>query len=189
MEKISLHEPVMVDEAIGFLNLKNGDKVLDATVGCGGHAKFILEKIRPDGFLIGIDCDKASLEIAERQLNGYNGIYRLIHANFTDLDNVLPDLGIEKIDAALFDLGISSYQIEDKSRGFSFEGDGFLDMRMDPSRGLRAYDIVNRFNKGGPREDYPRFRRGKILEENHGFHSGKKKENPYKFCAGPVGAY
>ncbi|MGB2705329.1 MAG: 16S rRNA (cytosine(1402)-N(4))-methyltransferase RsmH [Candidatus Omnitrophota bacterium] len=152
MKRASPHKPVMVNEVIEFLQLKNGYKVLDATVGCGGHAGFILQKILPGGLLIGIDRDKKSLEIARNYLRPHDKTYRLVQANFKDIDKTLGNLGIEKIDAALFDLGLSSYQIEDPSRGFSFKGDGYLDMRMDPSQNLSAYDIVNR----GKREDLER---------------------------------
>jgi len=145
MKRASPHKPVMVDEVLGFLRLKNGFRVLDATVGCGGHAGFILQKILPGGCLIGIDRDRQSLEIARSYLGTADTAYRLIQANFGDVDTVLKNLGIEKIDAALFDLGLSSYQLEDPERGFSFEREGRLDMRMDRSQNLSAYDIVNRF--------------------------------------------
>ncbi|NQU95743.1 MAG: 16S rRNA (cytosine(1402)-N(4))-methyltransferase RsmH [Candidatus Omnitrophica bacterium] len=173
MENKSPHKPVMASEAIGLLQLKNGYKVLDATTGCGGHASFILDKIRPDGVLIGVDRDQNTLKIAEERLSEFGGTVKLRHANFQDFDKVLLSLGIEKIDAALFDLGISSYQIGQPNRGFSFENDGFLDMRMDPEEKLRAYDIVNKY-KGEDLEEIIRdygqeryFRRitGFILEE------------------------
>ncbi len=147
MRNCLLHKPVMVDEAVGFLCLKKGYKVLDATIGPGGHAGFILKKIQPNGVLIGIDRDKDALEIARKRLNKSDKICKLAHANFKDLDKVLKDRGIEKIDAALFDIGISSYQIGDANRGFSFERNGPLDMRMDQSSPLRAYDIVNKYKR------------------------------------------
>jgi len=112
--------------------------------GCGGHAASILRRIGPRGVLIGIDRDASSLEIAGKRLSEFGSACRLAHANFTDADKVLRDSGIEKIDAALFDLGISSWQLGDAGRGFSFEQDGPLDMRMDSSAGMRASDIVNR---------------------------------------------
>lgn len=144
MEETSLHRPVMVDEVLEFLRLRNGDKVLDGTVGLGGHGHFMAEEIKPDGLLIGIDRDADSLNVAKRRLEKFKGICRLAHANFLYFDKVFREFGIEKIDAALFDLGISGYQIEKASRGFSFEREGFLDMRMDASSGIRAYDIVNK---------------------------------------------
>jgi len=143
MDRTSPHKPVMIDEAIGFLQLKKGFRVLDATVGCGGHAGFMLQRILPGGLLIGIDKDEKSLEVTKKYLDTPQKALRLVHANFKDIDKVLKNLGVEKIDAALFDLGISSYQIGDPSRGFSFESDGHLDMRMDLSQNFSAYDIVN----------------------------------------------
>jgi len=134
----------MADEAISSLSLKKGSKVLDATLGLGGHAEMILEEITPGGILIGIDRDEKTLEIANKRLYKYSKSYKLIHANFKDIDKVLPDSGIENIDAALFDLGTSSYQLGDAKRGFSFRQDGPLDMRMDLSSKLSAYEIVNK---------------------------------------------
>ncbi|MFH1593853.1 MAG: 16S rRNA (cytosine(1402)-N(4))-methyltransferase RsmH [Candidatus Omnitrophota bacterium] len=147
MEDKILHKPVLVDEVIRSLRLKRRCKVLDATVGCGGHASFILDIIRPDGLLIGIDRDASSLKIAKERTKKFSSICKMVHANFCDLDSVLLSLGVDKIDAALFDFGVSSFQIDDPGRGFSFQHDGFLDMRMDLSGSLRAYDIVNRYRK------------------------------------------
>ena len=142
-----LHKPVLVNEVIRFLNLKDGLTILDATVGCAGHANFILDKIKPEGTLIGIDRDETSLNIARERLKDSSKNIRLVHANFRDIDKVLKNLGIEKLDGAVFDLGISSYQIDDPGRGFSFAKEGILDMRMDLSEDVRAYDIVNRCKK------------------------------------------
>lgn len=178
MENSTLHKPVMVDEAIRFLRLENGHKVLDATVGCAGHSSLILKKIQPNGLLIGIDRDERTLEIAKNRLKDYKDNYRFVHANFKDLDAVLLKLNIKKIDAALFDLGLSSYQLDDAGRGFSFSRDGFLDMRMDLSSGLRAYDIVNRAS----REDLERIMRDfgeeKFFRRITGFVIDRRKESP-----------
>jgi len=135
----------MADEAIDFLKLRKGSVILDATVGCAGHAEKILEKISPGGFLIGIDADRESLAIAEERLKNFErASYSLLHGNFRDIDRLFEKLNIKHIDGALFDLGISSYQLENPERGFSFGRSGFLDMRMDNSNSLRAYDVVNR---------------------------------------------
>ena len=144
MESPVRHKPVLTGEAIDFLRLKKGDKVLDGTVGCGGHAGFILQKISPRGILIGVDRDRKSLEFAGKRLSEFGDSFKPVHANFTDIDRVLSDQGIEKVDAALFDLGISSYQLEDAARGFSINRDGALDMRMDSGSRVQACDIVNR---------------------------------------------
>ena len=180
MENQPHHKPVMADEVLGFLRLEKGYKVLDGTVGGGAHAGFILEKIQPDGFLIGIDRDEKSLEIAERKLRKFDKIYKLTHANFKNLDKVLLDSGIEKIDAVLFDLGISSYQLEDAGRGFSFEREGFLDMRMDTSGGLRAYDIVNKYSRKELEEIIRDLGQERYFRRVVGFILEKRKEAPIK---------
>ncbi|MBN1353800.1 MAG: 16S rRNA (cytosine(1402)-N(4))-methyltransferase RsmH [Candidatus Omnitrophica bacterium] len=137
----------MVDEVLEFLSPRRGDKVLDATIGCGGHAESILQRIQPSGILVGIDRDQSSLKIAKERLKDFDKLCRFAHANFSGLDAVLSDLGMDAIDAALFDLGISSFQLDDPLRGFSFEKDGVLDMRMDPSESTRASDLVNRLSR------------------------------------------
>jgi len=127
-----------------MLRLENGFIVLDATVGCGGHAEKMLERIWPGGLLIGIDRDEKALRVAGERLARFGKITRLIKANFANLDTVMKNMKVERIDAALFDIGVSSYQIQDPCRGFSFEREGPLDMRMDLSQPLSAYEIVNR---------------------------------------------
>lgn len=148
MKNSFFHKPVMAGEVIEQLSLKNGYKVLDATVGLGGHARHILEGILPDGFLIGVDCDTNALKFAKDQLAGFGSkTHTLLHGNFRNIDEILSGLSIEAVDGALFDVGISSYQLNDASRGFGFGEDGPLDMRMDPTRGRSAYDIVNRLRR------------------------------------------
>ncbi|MCS7233217.1 MAG: 16S rRNA (cytosine(1402)-N(4))-methyltransferase RsmH [Synergistetes bacterium] len=136
-----MHVPVMLEEVINILDPKPGDIYIDATVGLGGHAKAIAEKIFPDGLLIGIDRDNKALEIAATLLSGYN--VKLIQANFRDIDVVLESQGIKKVRGVLFDLGVSSLQIDDETRGFSFIKNGPLDMRMGPDASLKAIDIIN----------------------------------------------
>ena len=145
MELSAKHKSVMPDEAITFLCLKAGQRVLDGTVGCGGHSELILNSILPGGLLIGIDQDRSSLQIAEKRLLRFNKQYTLVRDNFINADKILNNLGIDKIDAALFDLGISSFQLGCEGRGFSFNKDSILDMRMDPSCDLTAQTIVNQY--------------------------------------------
>ena len=140
-----MHQPVMLDEAVSSLNLKIGDIVLDATVGGGGHAARILKKILPGGRLIGIDADKSALEIAEDNLKDFKGSFTFINDNFKNLDMALSGHGVKHLDAALFDIGISSYQLEDPAKGFGIRQNGRLDMRMDARLAVTAYDIVNRY--------------------------------------------
>ncbi|MCX5709593.1 MAG: 16S rRNA (cytosine(1402)-N(4))-methyltransferase RsmH [Candidatus Omnitrophica bacterium] len=137
------HVPVMPDEVIKFLNLKPGQLIVDATMGTGGHSEMILERITPKGRLIGIDRDKDSLEICRRRLERFTGTFQLVHGNFAQVDVILKDLKIKKIDGILFDLGISTFQLKDKDRGFSFLEEGPLDMRMDRTSYFSAYDLVN----------------------------------------------
>lgn len=138
-----MHQPVMPDEVISSLNLKPGDIALDATIGGGGHAIEILKRIGPGGMLIGLDADASAVEISNKRLEG-SGRFLIARSNFRDLDKVLSDEGIATIDAALFDVGISSYHLDDAARGFSIQKDGPLDMRIDPSQQVSARDIVNR---------------------------------------------
>lgn len=141
-----MHKPVLTEEVIRHLNLKKGGAYLDATVGCGGHAALILEEISPEGFLIGIDCDEEALTYARSKLSKFKeSSYKIIKANFRNADSILEDIGIKKIDGALFDLGVSLLQFKNADRGFSINLDGALDMRMDLSQGLNAFDIVNKY--------------------------------------------
>ncbi len=152
------HVPVMLNEVIHFLNLAKGKIIVDATVGTGGHSKEILERIMPQGRLICMDRDQESLRIAEKRLSQMllagpkdaARVYELpkfMHGNFTEIDNILESLDIKKIDGILFDLGISSFQLENPERGFSFQNEGPLDMRMDRDSYISAYDLVNNLNE------------------------------------------
>ena len=130
------HEPVMTQEVLRFLDPRPGKLVVDATVGTGGHAEDILGR---GASLIGIDRDPLALELARERLSRFGGRCRLIQGNFRDLYEILRNQGIEEADGVLFDLGMSSFQLEDPKRGFSFLKEGPLDMRMDPSQDLTAY--------------------------------------------------
>ncbi len=140
-----VHQPVMLKEVLEALRLKPGMKVLDCTIGGGGHAKEILEKIHPNGSVVGIDRDREVLDIARSYLRGLS--ITLVHRNFTEIDRVLEEVGWNHIDAALFDLGVSSYQLETPHRGFSFQQEGDLDMRMDSTDPISAFDLVNHLSE------------------------------------------
>ncbi len=141
-----IHEPVLLQEVVEFLQLRPGMRVLDGTVGAGGHAKEILHKIGPGGVLIGVDQDPNILEIARTHLGETSGLH-LVHENFRHADRVLQQLGIGAVDACLLDLGVSSYQLETAERGFSFQYDAPLDMRMDPTATVSAFDLVNHLSE------------------------------------------
>jgi len=141
------HLPVMSAEVIAYLKLAPGQTIVDATMGTGGHSLEILKRITPGGRLIGIDRDEDSLEICRQRLSEFKGACEFARANFLDLDQVLGKLGIASIDGIVFDLGISTYQLKSAQRGFSFQEDGPLDMRLDQSSYISAYDLVNNLNE------------------------------------------
>jgi len=142
-----LHIPVMLREVIDYLDPKPGQIIVDATLGTGGHSQEILKRITPGGRLIGIDRDEDSLAICRQRFSEFNGSFELVHGNFVDLDQIMEKLGIKRIDGIVFDLGISTYQLKDTERGFSFQQEGPLDMRMDKSSYISAYDLVNNLNE------------------------------------------
>ncbi len=143
-----MHTPVLTKEVIRYLNLKKGGTYLDATLGCGGHAALILEEILPDGLLIGIDCDEEALTSARNKLSEFKkSSYKIVKSNFKDIDFILANIGIKKVDGALFDLGVSLLQFKNANRGFSINLNGALDMRMDLSQSLSAFDVVNKYSE------------------------------------------
>ncbi len=138
------HIPVMLKEVLKILDPKRGQIYVDATVGLGGHAREILRRILPDGMLIGLDRDEKALEISKKVL-GEKGV-KLVKANFKDIKGIVESLGVGKVDGVLFDLGVSSLQLEDEERGFSFSKDGPLDMRMGKDGEIKAMDLINRMS-------------------------------------------
>ncbi len=141
------HKPVLLSETMALLRPQPGGVFLDATLGGGGHASELLERTAPNGVLIGIDRDPEALSYTRERLAPYGGRVKLVRANFQDLKGVLASLGIYELDGALFDLGLSSHQL-DTERGFSFVRDEPLDMRMSPDEGgPSAADIVNTYTE------------------------------------------
>ena len=137
-----VHDPVMVEEAAAALGCRPGGLWVDATVGAGGHAAAILARTAPDGFLLGIDRDREILEIAARRLATHAGRFALVHGTFGRLGEIVSGAGRGPADGVLVDLGISSLQLDEPGRGFSFRADAPLDMRMDRSGGETALDLV-----------------------------------------------
>ena len=141
------HKPVLVKETLTLLDPKESGVFVDATLGGGGHAVEILERVGPNGMLIGIDRDPEAIEYARERLKQYGDRVMLVQGNYQDLESILTSIGITEIDGALFDLGVSSHQL-DVDRGFSFQRDEELDMRMNPSENtLSAKDIVNTYSE------------------------------------------
>jgi 16S rRNA (cytosine1402-N4)-methyltransferase len=138
------HLPVMVDEVIASLAIGPGSSVADCTVGGGGHAERILEATSPHGRLLGLDADRAAIAEATSVLAKFGDRVVLRHANFESIYDAAIDAGMAPLDAVLFDLGLSSYQLADPRRGFSFAADAPPDMRFDETSGVSALELIDR---------------------------------------------
>lgn len=141
------HIPVLLKECIDGLNIKPEGTYVDGTLGRAGHSKEIVKRLTT-GKLIAIDRDMKAIEEAGENLKEYKDKIIYVHSNFSRIGEILDDLSIDKVDGMLFDLGVSSPQLDDASRGFSYMSDGPLDMRMDESSPLTACDIVNGWSEG-----------------------------------------
>ncbi|WP_066634753.1 16S rRNA (cytosine(1402)-N(4))-methyltransferase RsmH [Desulfolucanica intricata] len=137
------HKPVMLEEVIAGLKIQPGGIYVDCTLGGAGHSSEIVRRLDKTGLLIGLDQDREALTAAAQCLADYGDRVKLIKNNFTKLPRVLETLNIEKVDGILYDLGVSSYQLDNPARGFSYMHDGPLDMRMNPETGLTAKNLVN----------------------------------------------
>ncbi|MGD0277553.1 MAG: 16S rRNA (cytosine(1402)-N(4))-methyltransferase RsmH [Syntrophales bacterium] len=138
------HRPVMVKEVLTFLQCRPGGIYVDGTVGGGGHAEAILMHSAPDGFLIGIDRDEEALAEAGNRLASFGNRFILRKGNFAQVHDILEDINIPGVDGFLLDLGVSAHQLETAGRGFSFNLDGPLDMRMDRSQTVTAQDMIEK---------------------------------------------
>ena len=143
MEK---HISVLLEESISSLNLDESSIIVDATLGYGGHSSNILERIKT-GHLFAFDQDSEAIRHSTDRLKKIGTNFTIIKSNFVHLQEELNNLGVYKIDGALFDLGVSSPQLDDEERGFSFHNDAKLDMRMDRDQELSAYEVVNNYSK------------------------------------------
>ena len=140
------HKPVLLNECIEGLNIKKDGIYVDGTLGGAGHSKEILRNLSDKGFLIGIDRDEEALKAAKQNLLDFKNV-KYIHGNHDDIKEILEDIGIEKVDGILLDLGVSSYQLDERNRGFSYLGENELDMRMDKTQSLTAKIVVNTYKE------------------------------------------
>lgn len=140
------HVSVLLDECIEALNIKEDGIYVDCTLGGGGHSYEIAKRLSNNGRLIGIDQDTAALSAAKERLKEFNNV-TYVHNNFYNIDSILKDLNIDKVDGILMDLGVSSYQLDEAERGFSYMKDAPLDMRMNRESDLSAYDVVNTYSE------------------------------------------
>lgn len=140
------HISVLLNECIEGLNIKENGIYVDGTLGGGGHSLEILKKLSKEGTLIGIDQDKDALKAAGERLQNFENV-KFVHSNFYNIDSILNSLDIEKIDGMLMDLGVSSYQLDEGDRGFSYMQEAPLDMRMNRENSLSAYEVVNEYEE------------------------------------------
>ncbi|MBQ8685872.1 MAG: 16S rRNA (cytosine(1402)-N(4))-methyltransferase RsmH [Clostridia bacterium] len=142
------HKPVMLEECMQGLALKEGGLWFDGTVGGGGHSYEILKRTSPSGKLIATDLDDEAIAASNKRLSEFEGRYTIYKSNYKDFERVFEAAGVDKIDGAILDFGISSHQIDDEERGFSYKmADAPLDMRMDRSSGLTAEKILNTYSE------------------------------------------
>ena len=139
------HRPVLPAEVMQALEPQPGQVFVDATVGAGGHSRLLAERIAPGGRLIGLEQDPAMIDLAAKRLQGLQ--ITLVHTNFGALREVLDQLGVERVDGLLADLGFCSDQLDDPERGLSFQADGPLDMRLDPTQGETAANLLQRLSE------------------------------------------
>ncbi len=146
MEKVFSHRPVLLEECVEALNIRSDGVYLDGTLGRAGHSREIAKRLTA-GRLICVDRDRAALDAAEERLAPWMDRVTLVHSNFDRIDEILDKLSPGGVDGMLFDLGVSSPQLDDGSRGFSYKTDAPLDMRMDREEGLTAADVVNAWSE------------------------------------------
>lgn len=140
------HVSVLLNECIDALNIKENGIYVDCTLGGAGHSSHILKNLSKDGMLIGIDQDRDALKAAKERLKDYDNV-KYVHSNFYNIDNILTELNVDKVDGILMDLGVSSYQLDEASRGFSYMNDAHLDMRMNRDNDFSAYEVVNNYSE------------------------------------------
>lgn len=140
------HKSVLLKEAVEGLNIKKDGIYVDGTLGGAGHSKEIVKKLEK-GKLIGIDQDINAIKKATKELSAYKDKVILVHDNFVNLDNIAMNQNIENVDGVLLDLGVSSHQLDEEERGFSYNKEAIIDMRMDESQDFSGWDVVNKYSK------------------------------------------
>lgn len=140
------HKPVLLQECIEGLNIKKDGIYVDGTLGGAGHSSEMIKRLSSKGRLIGIDRDEEALVAAKEKLKGYSNV-SYVHGNHDDIKELLQNIGIYQVDGILLDLGVSSYQLDERARGFSYMGDSVLDMRMDKTQELTAEIVINQYSE------------------------------------------
>ena len=169
-EPSSVHVPVLLEQVLEWLAPQPGMVLVDGTLGGGGHTQLLAAAVGPGGQIIALDRDPAAIDAAARTLRRLP--VRLVQANFCDLPEVLEQLDIREVDGVLLDLGLSSDQLADHSRGFSFSAEGPLDLRFDPMSGEPARRLINRLERGTPDATDFGLRRGALQPAHRPGHRG-----------------
>ena len=174
------HKPVLLDECIEGLNIKPNGIYVDGTLGGGGHSEIICKNLTGEGTLIGIDRDRDALDAASKRLEAYECNKYFIQSNYSNIKEVLEDLGIDKIDGALLDLGVSSFQLDNPERGFSYMNDAPLDMRMSQDDSFTASDVVNGYSESDLRRVISKYGEERWAPRIAEFIVKARKENPFE---------
>ena len=179
MSEVFTHRPVLLDECIEALKIRPDGVYLDGTLGRAGHSREIARRLTT-GRLICVDRDQAALDAAQDRLSEWMDRVTLVHSNFDHLSDILDRLGLPGVDGMLFDLGVSSPQLDDGSRGFSYMQDAPLDMRMDQSEGLTAADVVNTWSQEELRRILTQYGEERYAPSIAGAIVRRRAENPLR---------
>ena len=171
------HVSVLLDECLEGLDIKENGIYVDCTLGGAGHSSEILKRLSKDGLLIGIDQDQDALNAAKERLSQYSNV-KYVHNNFYNIDSILEELEIPKVDGILMDLGVSSYQLDEAERGFSYMKDAPLDMRMNKDNDFSAYNVVNDYSEEELYRIIRDYGEEKFSKRVAGFISDRRKINP-----------
>ncbi len=172
------HTSVLLHQCIDGLNIKEDGIYVDGTLGGGGHSSEICQKLGPKGVLIGIDRDEDALKAAKARLEPYSCQKIFVQSNYSDIKDVLAELEIDGIDGALLDLGVSSFQLDNPERGFSYMQDAPLDMRMNQKDSFTAYDVVNGYSAGQLREIISKYGEERWASRIADFIVKRRKDGP-----------
>ena len=171
------HVSVLLNECLDALNIKEDGIYVDCTLGGAGHSLEILKRLSEKGRLIGIDQDEDALKAAKEKLKDFSNV-TYVHDNFYNIENILEQIGVEKVDGILMDLGVSSFQLDETERGFSYMRDATLDMRMDRSKGISAHDVVNSYSEEQIAEVLRNYGEEKFSKRIANFIVDRRKDKP-----------
>lgn len=172
------HTSVLLDECIENLNIKKDGIYVDGTLGGGGHSSYICERLGKNGTLIGIDRDRDAIEAASEKLSPYKCKKLLVQNNYSNIKEVLRELKIDEVDGALLDLGVSSFQLDNYQRGFSYMQDAPLDMRMNQDDNFTAYQVVNEYSQKELARIISQYGEEKWASRIAGFITEKRRQQP-----------